>query len=392
MRVLYLIDSLRRGGAEQSLAALAPHLIDGGVDLEVAYLHERPGVRDDLMAAGVKLTPLTDVDGRLGWLRRARRLIYDRQPDLVHTTLFEADIVGRVAARLTRTPVVSSLVNVNYGPEQLSDRRLVPWRLRGAQIVDATTARLVVRFHAVSEDVANIMSTRLRIRSELIEVIPRGRDSARLGVRSDERKVQVREQLGMQDERVLLAVGRHEYQKGLDVLMAALPGLLASVPGARLLIAGREGNASESLRRLACQLGLDGRVSFLGHRDDVADLLCAADAFVFPSRWEGSPGALLEAMALEVPIVASDLPPVRELVSHGTTAWLVRPDDSKNLSEAIQRVISHSREAIHRARLARARFLECFTIERIAERMLGFYERAVQPKAFPAPEHDPHQR
>jgi glycosyltransferase involved in cell wall biosynthesis len=377
MRVLYLIDSLRRGGAEQSLAAMAPHLIEGGVDLEVAYLHERPGVRDDLMAAGATLTPLTDAAVPLGWVRLARRLIVDRRPDLVHTTLFESDIVGRVAAGLTRTPVVSSLVNANYGPDQLSDGRLVPWKVRGAQLVDAVTARLVVRFHAVSEDVASTMSTRLRVRRERIEVIPRGRDPAQLGARSDERRARVRKELGIQDQPVLLAIGRQEYQKGLDVLMAALPGLLASIPAARLIVAGREGNASGSLRQVASQLGLDGRVSFLGHRDDVADLLCAADAFVFPSRWEGSPGALLEAMALEVPIVASDLPPVRELVTDGETAWLARREDPGALGAAVSKVLSSPGEANRRARMSRAIFLEQFTIERIVERMLDFYHRAL---------------
>ena len=117
MHVLYVIDSLDRpGGAEQALAAMAPPLVAAGVRLDIAYLTERPGFQDDLRAAGAEVFPVIESDRR----RRTRglaSLVRERRPDLVHTTLYEADLAGRVAATMTRTPVVSSLVNVAYGPE-----------------------------------------------------------------------------------------------------------------------------------------------------------------------------------------------------------------------------------------------------------------------------------
>jgi glycosyltransferase involved in cell wall biosynthesis len=117
-------------------------------------------------------------------------------------------------------------------------------------------------------------------------------------------------------------------------------------------------------------------VRILGFRDDVADLLSAADVFTFPSRWEGLGSTLLEAMALEAPIVASDLPAVREVVSSGE-ARLVPPANAPLLTAALAEVLDDPAAARRRAVAARERFLTEFTTERTAKAMVAFYERAV---------------
>jgi glycosyltransferase involved in cell wall biosynthesis len=378
VRILYLIDSLAAGGAEQSLAALAPRWIDSGLELDVAYLYERKGVRESLENAGAATFCLGGGGGRLGWVRRALVLIVERNPDLVHTTLFEADIAGRIAASIRRVPVVSSLVSVAYGPEQLRNPRLSPIKVRIAQMIDAVTARRVVRFHAVTNQVAQVMSKRLRIPRGRIDVIPRGRDPEALGTRTPQRRAAARAALGVSDDKVLvLAVARHEFPKGLDILLEAVPALLRSHPRARLLIAGGEGNMTPNLRTSVTRLRIDPVVRFLGHREDVPDLLCAADVFVFPSRWEGLPGGVLEAMAMEAPIVASDLPPIRELAPDGDCAVLVPPDRPDALAESVANVIEEPPAARARAQRARSRFLERYTIDHVAHQMLSFYRRAL---------------
>jgi glycosyltransferase involved in cell wall biosynthesis len=364
-------------GAERSLAALAPHLVAHGIELDVGYLLDRAGLQEELTRAGATLFPLEGKGGRPGWVYRATRLAFARRPDLIHTTLFEADVAGRIAGGLSRTPVVSSLVNVAYGPEMLEDRNLRRWKVRGAQVLDGTTARLVRRFHAITRHVAETMSIRLRLPRGRIDIIPRGRDRTALGIRTASRRDQMRTTLGVgSSTSLLLAIGRHERQKGLDVLLEALPSVLQEHPETHLLIAGRDGNESTVLRDIAERLNLQDQVRFLGVRGDVADLLCAADAFVFPSRWEGQGGAILEAMALETPIVASDLPAVRESVGDEAAAWLVPKDRPIALADAVSAVISDRRESTRRARMALARFDAEFTIERIAERMVGFSRRA----------------
>ncbi|MCA1847142.1 MAG: glycosyltransferase family 4 protein, partial [Actinobacteria bacterium] len=298
--------------------------------------------------------------------------------DLVHTTLFEADIAGRLAGVSARVPVVSSLVNVGYGPEQKEDPDIRRWNLLGAQLADITTARVVRRFHAVSYHVADVMARRLMVRRSRVEVVPRGRDPQALGIRSPERTARARAMLGAEPgDTLLLAVARQEYQKGLDVLLRALPLVRAEVPRARLVVAGREGNQSTALEAIADELGLGDGVRFLGARSDVADLLCAADVFVLPTRREGFPGAVLEAMALEAPIVATAIPTVSEAVAAGEHALLVPPEDVEALAAATVEALTAPATSQQRAKAALARFHDHFTIERAADGMVRLYEAAL---------------
>lgn len=378
MRVLIVIDSLdASGGAERSLAAMGAALVRGGIELHVAPLRDGPRtVAPELVAAGATIHPLDGGGGRPGATARVARLTRALRPDLVHTTLFEADVTGRVGARIAGRPVVSSLVNLAYDTEQ-TPPGVAPWKLRGAGALDAATARLARRFHAITAHVADVMAPRLRIRRDRIDVVHRGRDPGALGRRTDERRIGVRAGLGLDPEQpVVLAVGRQEWQKGHDTLIAATAALARRWPDLTVLVAGREGNRSAALRAAATQAGVADRVRLLGFRDDVADLLAAADVFAFPSRWEGLGSTLLEAMALETPIVASDLPAVREILAD-TQARLVAPSNQAILADAIADCLTDPAAAAQRVRSARQRFLAEFTVEASARGMVRFYERAL---------------
>jgi glycosyltransferase involved in cell wall biosynthesis len=325
LHVLYVIDSLVPGGAERSLAALAWEYRARGVRLSVAYLHGRPGLQSELVAAGSELFPL-QASGFPGWIREARQVARGLRPDLLHTTLFEADLVGRVAGAAARVPVVSSLVNPEYGKEQLADRNLRAWKVRAAQAVDVVTARTVARFHSLSAYVADLMAPRLMVPRSRIDVVPRGRDPEHLGERTPQRTAAARETLEMDRDRpIVVAVARQEFQKGLDLLLRAMPHVLKEIPDLALMVAGRPGRLTPVLHAQIAELGITDAVRFLGVRTDVSDLLCAADAFVCPSRWEGFGGALIEAMALRAPVVAFDIPAIREVLGDETHATVVRP-------------------------------------------------------------------
>jgi len=378
IRVAYVIDSLVGGGAEKSLAALAPFYAQRGIELDVTYLKATAGLQAELEAGGARLHCAAGSGGRAGNVRRIAAHLRDRRPDLVHTTLFEADVAGRIAATLTRTPVVSSLVNVQYGPEHYSAPQIKSWRLKAAQIADVTTARAATRMHALTAHVADIMSDRLSVPRTRIDVIPRGRDARALGVRSSERSRAIRSAIGVADSAPLVvAASRQEYQKGLDVLLAAWPRMARAFPGAVLAVAGREGNHTPSLRALSEPL--DGSILWLGARSDVPDMLAAADAFVLPSRWEGLGSVLIEAMALEAPIVASDLPPVREVVAD--CASLFPPEDSEALSAALTGVLTDPTRSAETAKRGRVRFEERFTTETVADQMRTFYTTALGRKS-----------
>lgn len=372
IRVLYLIDSLGGGGAEHSLAAMAPHLRAAGIDLTVGYLRERAGVEDRLQNAGARLVSLDGGGGRLGHVVRAQRLIRAQRPDLVHTTLTEADIAGRMAARLAGVRVVSTLANEAYGPAQREALPGRPWKLRAVQAADAATATLVHRFHAISDHVALTMARRLHIAPQRIEVIPRGRDRAVLGEPGSARRAAVRQALGFGDEPVLLAAAREEPQKGLEVLVEAFAAVRREFPDARLVLAGRSGASTPAISAALARFGAEG-VTRLGPRLDVPDLMCAADIVAVPSRWEGMGGTAIEALALEVPLVASDIPPLRDVA--GEAALFAPAGSSAGLAAALVESLRDPEAARRRADLGRHRFDDHFAIEAVAAAMAGFYTR-----------------
>lgn len=376
MRVLTIIDSLAVGGAERSLSMITPHLVTRGVEMHVAYLKDTAGLATELREAGATLHSLEHHWGRLGALVPAVRLVRELSPDLVHTTLFEADIIGRTAARLGGAPVVSSFVTESYGPEHYANPEYQRWKVRAAQIADAATARLVKRFHAVSAASASVMARRLRISPGKIDVIARGRDRHRLGERSEERRRRARAEFG--DGPLVLAAARHFHLKGLDVLVEAFADVVRQVPGARLVIAGRQGPATPELRRIIERHGIRDHVILAGYRDDVPELMCAADVFVLPSRAEGSPGVLIEAMAMEVPTVATDIPSVREVAGDDPpTAALCPPESVQAMAEAIAMLLTDADLAARLAASGRHRFVAHYAMDATADATLDFYRRCL---------------
>lgn len=377
-KVLYVIDSLEPAGAELSLLAMAPHLVSAGVDLQVVHFGTGPGLGPRLEEVGVPVLRLSEPRGRVGRTHALRRHIAATRPCLVHTTLFEADVSGRVAARAAGVPVVSSLVSTPYGQAQRAALCVARWKLEGARALETVTARLVRRFHAISRTVADEMADRLRIDRGRIEVISRGRDPEALGRRSDDRRAKIRETLRIDaDVPVLLTAARHEAQKGLEVAVAAFAAVREELPDARLVMAGREGSDTARIHLAIRRYGVEDAVDVLGWRSDVADLLATADVLLFPSRWEGLGGVLIEAMALEAPVVASDLPVTREILvddDGSEIGWFAPVDDPAAFASACLEALSGDPRRTARAH---ERFLRCYTSEAVARQLAGFYDRAL---------------
>lgn len=369
MKIVHVIDGLGTGGAERSLAELLPRLDRRGIVSIVACLHRRAeGVQDVVLADGHDVRFVTS-QGLPGRVRELRQLVRRERPDLVHTTLFDADLAGRLAAVGTGAPVVSSLVNTPYDVARRSDPNVPTWRLRVVHALDRWTARhLTVGFVPITEAVAAAAEHDLGIPRGRVVVVERGRDRDRLGEPGAQRRHEVRSRLGIADDaEVLLQIGRQEHQKGVDVFVRIV-GRLADRPRLVGLHAGRRGAASNAIDAAVDALGVAERVRFLGHRDDVGDLLAAADVFVFPSRYEGLGGSLLEAMALGVPIVASDVPAIREIVERGPAGILVPTDDVEAFAAAVQSVLDDASVRAALGRRGREVFESTFTAEAIADR------------------------
>ena len=179
---------------------------------------------------------------------------------------------------------------------------------------------------------------------------------------------------------MLLNVARQEPQKGQHYLLDAFDTISREWPDSILLVAGREGSSTPELRARMESLGLDEHVRFLGTRADVPDLLCAADVFVFSSLWEGLGGAVLEAMAMGVPVVSFAVPAVEEALA--TTGVLVPVGDAPALARAISQVLDDPLRRERLAHEARERFDRKFTISACLEGMRKFYEETTQEAAM----------
>jgi len=375
VRVVFVINSLGAGGTERSTAVLLPYLRDRGIDAVVVCLLHRPeGDEARVIAQGFDVRFLA-AKGMVGRVRALRTLLRELEPDVVHTAIFEADIVGRLAAAGTGIPVLTSLVNTPYAPARRSDPNVVPWKLAIVRQIDAITGRLFTRrFHAVTPGVADDAVATLHVDRARITVVERGRDPEALGRRTPARRADARKGLGLaDDEPLVLAVGRQEYQKGHVHLVEAMRDVTRNHPAAVLAIAGRSGNATAALERSIVASGLGDRVRLLGHRDDVGDLLAAADIFAMPSLYEGTAGAAIEAMALEAPIVACDLAGTAGILEHDVNALLVPVADPVALAKAIEQVLDDPDAAAARSDRAREVFERRFTLARSADRMATLY-------------------
>jgi glycosyltransferase involved in cell wall biosynthesis len=179
-------------------------------------------------------------------------------------------------------------------------------------------------------------------------------------------------------ERTILCVARLQYAKGVDVLLHAWARMLREAPewrasyDLRLLIVG-EGPLRAQLERISVELGIQESVEFLGLRRDVATLLQTAWGFVLPSRWEGMPNALLEAMASGLPCIATCVSGSEDVIHDGINGLLVPPLDPAALAQALRRILEDPVFAQQLAREARTTILEHYQMITIAERLLLLY-------------------
>jgi glycosyltransferase involved in cell wall biosynthesis len=375
--VLYVIDSLGSGGAESSLAEMLLPLRRLGVEVAVALLRpSSQGSEAAVREAGYRVDVLPG-RRRLAQIRALRRRLQAERPDVVHTTLFRADVVGRLAAWRTGIPVLTSRVNVTYDPIRLSDPNVSRLGFRLTRAVDRWSAvHLTDHFHAITHAVKEAAVRDLGVPAARITVIERGRSAERLGRRTEERRRQARSALGLDaTDEVVIHVGRQEYQKGQRHLIEAMERLGGERPRLRLLFLGRTGHATSELRRLAEESPYRDRIRFLGYREDVADLLAAADVFAFPSLYEGLGGSLIEAMALGLPIVASDLAACREVLEEDGNALLVERGSGPALAESIASLLADHERAARFGRRSREIFEERFRLEGAVARMAALYRR-----------------
>jgi len=375
-KIFFVIDTLEMGGAEKSILDIVSRFKK--YTPVVCHVYPGDALKASYAKQGIEVISL-GVQGHYNFADAAKRLqntIAAEKPLLVHSTLFRSDIIARRLRKKNGLPLVNSLVNNTYHSSRFQKAGLVmKLKLKALQALDAFTARQADLFISNSEAIRQSNAKSLRIPQDKIQVIYRGRVSEKFSNIPAETIEALRRQWGT-NKRVLLNVSRLLERKGQVDLITAFKKVHQQFPDVTLLIAG-EGPFRKVLEDRIKATGLTDGVHLLGTRDDVPALLKLAHAFVFPSHYEGLPGALIEAMMSHTPIVASGIPENLECVQEGE-AFIHRVGDIEDLTKGMFSVLENPVAAAARASKAFAVAKQKFDIDAIAAQYEAVYDKLLQ--------------
>ena len=377
-RILFVATTTHVGGAEKVLSAIATHLHKRGVSVTVCSLKSKGPYGEQLESLGIPVQSFDIADdpgfrGLLSYLLSLPKLVRQIRlfrPQVVHAFLFRANLLARIAARLCRVSINISSIRIIE-----NDR---PFYF----FLDGLTSSLVTQYLAVSERVKDVTCARSHIKAERIRVIRNGVDlSSFAGSTQSEADASLASQLGIGTNSLVCGtVARLHRQKGIRYLIEAFVLLLADFPSLKLLIVG-EGSERASLANRAVELGVSQSVLFAGHRNPPVRCLRLMHVFVLPSLYEGFPNTLLEAMAAHVPVVASDVGGVNELVRQDENGLLVPPGDPLALAEAVRSLLLNPDKAKHMATVAYDRIRKEFSLEGMLEEYDDLYEELLSKES-----------
>jgi glycosyltransferase involved in cell wall biosynthesis len=325
MRILILSTSMGMGGADQQILILARSMRARGHDVRIVALTPLGPMGLEAQREGIptESLELRRNAGDLPRIARLVRMIREWRPDILHTHMVHANLLGRAVRPLAP---VGALVSTIHSISDGGRLRMAGYRL---------TNGLVDRVTIISRLAADRYVKIGAVPVARLEVIPNTVDLERFRP-SSEARIAIRKELGVGDEFVWLAVGRFQPAKDYPTMIAAFARVARSSTS-RLILVG-QGPLRGEVETLSRAEGIEERVRFLGVRRDVPDLMSGADGYVLSSAWEGMPVVLLEAAAVGLPIVATRVGGVAEVVEDRVTGSLVQPGDPAALATAMQGV------------------------------------------------------
>ncbi len=363
IRVAYVIKSMIVGGSQTHLTQVL-RLLDRDQFEPVLYCLRGEGVLlDTVRALGI---PVHSPAAGLGFKGVAlplrvlalARALRRQQAAVVHNYLLRANLVGSIAARAARVPVVLS------SKRGCHERR--GFELVSAKIANALSDRVMVNAEAVREFVHGNEGCA----KEKMIVIPSGVDTQRFQPLPP---APFKTRLGLpEDAPVVGIVTRMRVRKGVEEFIRAMARVRETQPAVHAVIVG-EVELDQDLRQLVATLGLERHLHLLGRRSDMPEMLSAFDVFVLSSHDEGMSNAILEAMAMEKPVVATDVGGTGEVVRHGHSGLLVPPKDPEALAAAIVQLVAQPLRGREMGRLARRMVEEGFSAQAMVRQMEQLY-------------------
>jgi L-malate glycosyltransferase len=376
-KVLFLVDTLELGGTETQMVQLAIRLQARGHRIIVGCLHPGGVLAESLYRAGIrvvefpKIGSLLSVQGLYQMLRLTQYLRRS-QFDVMHAHDLWANLMGVPCAYLAGTRVIIS-----------SQRDLghLSWYTPIRTKVIRKIHRLANRVVANSTAVRDILVKNFRVPTEHVQVVRNGVDIEKFErVQADKRKIFP----GLQDDArlALVVANMRSTVKGHSDLIKAAKRICGEVPEIRFVLVG-EGEERTKLEQQVRDAGLANHFVFLGGRQDIPELLACAELSILPSRAEGLPNVILEAMAAGLPVIATRVGGTPEIIEDGVSGLLVPSQDPYALGEAILALLRDRNKAARIGRTAQERIRASFSFERAVSEIETVYEsgRHVSPKA-----------
>jgi glycosyltransferase involved in cell wall biosynthesis len=314
MIIIFIIDTLEIGGAEKSLLEITSRF----TKYKPVFIHLFSGdaLKRQLEDKGINVISLNlkpDYKFRM-MAKEVKKVLSDTEITLIHSTLFRSDQVARIVSKDLNIPLVNSLVNNSYAKIRYNRMSFIEsFKLKIIEFIDRRSSKQVNLFISNSHAIKHSNAKALNIPKDKIKVIFRGREIHLFNKRRD--LDTLKDELGLKNEKVLLNVSRLLERKGQIELIEAFSRYVGERNDKSVLIIAGEGQYRPVLEKRIKELKIAARVKLLGNRSDIVDLLHLADFFIFPSHYEGLPGALIEAMMSKTPIIASNIPENLECVN-----------------------------------------------------------------------------
>jgi glycosyltransferase involved in cell wall biosynthesis len=380
-RILVVIDSLYTGGAEYSTLQFYGWLQQkGSYTVEIVCLkHASPSYDpDDFQLSAPHYIIEKNFFKRVRFLGK---LIKAFQPDLVHSVLYQSNLLTRICNLfICRFQHLESLVNETYSPYRVNEQGVSAFKLLFYRFADILTQiRGTQHYHANGNAVALHYQQYVKVPVSKISVVPRGR-KANPFYSDDLNRERIRTTFHTGDRLLIVNTARHEFQKGQELLIGCIERMKRKGFKVQLIIAGREGKSTPHLQEEIIKIGLQEDVILAGHRSDLASILAAADLFVFPSRFEGLPGALIEAEAAGLPILASDIPNNREVAQEEKNALFFPVDNVDVLTLQMERLVLHPELRQKMSNASIQIFKERYTLEIIHPQMEALFEQLLEKR------------
>lgn len=373
MRVTHLIKAKQIGGAERHLLMLLPALREREIDANLLVMVEPDNAMEDFFAEaqerGIPAEPIV-IRGNADFvtINRIRAKLSENKPDILHTHLLHADTFGMPAAKLAG---IKHVITSRHNDDDFRSRSAI--KFASGIMWNGFKACI-----AISKSVAKFVLEVENAPPKKVHTVLYGTEHQSMSDKAFRKaRLSLLVELDLPNDVILLGMAcRMVEQKGVFYALEAMAQIYNEFPNAHLVIAG-DGELLHELKHQAADLEISERTHFLGWRSDIAQLLMAYDLFLMPSLWEGFGLVALEAMGKRLPVIASDISALPEVVVHQETGLLVPPKDPLALADAIRSLATDRSLRAHMGLVAEDRVESHFSVARMAEETIAVYHHFI---------------